>query len=66
MSIHSHWSWRRAGIATASLALVLSVAAVSAGPRWSPRPRRQTSARYRAVATAKAKPGAHGKHDPTN
>jgi hypothetical protein len=63
--IHSHWSWRRAGAATASLALVLSVAAVSAGPALvTAAAATEICVEPEAVQTAKAKPGAAHKHDP--
>ena len=65
MSNHSHWSWRRAGIGTATLALLLNVAAVSAGPALvAAAALTATCESPTAVATAKAKPGAQHKHDP--
>ena len=66
MKIHPQWSLRRAGAATASLALVFSAAAAGVGPVMVASVSAATTicAQPAAVATAKAKPGTPGQHDP--
>ena len=66
MKTHPQWSLRRAGAATASLALVLSAAAAGVGPVMVASVTAATTicAEPAAVATAKAKPGTPGKQDP--